>query len=401
MSLKVSFSTWSKFHFFQLARYFYEAGALRQVFTNIPRMRLIHEGIPQPFIESNPFPALLNYGLKYFQIPCPAAFEYRLIRTIDESQQSFIARRLLECDAFVALSGAGLIGGRMTQRHGGRFVCERASTHIVWQRDILTEEFGRCGLSAPFFDERLVDKELHEYEESDKVVVPSQFVRQSFVELGVNQDKIVVIPYGVDLSTFGRDDVRRDDGEFRVVWAGQVSLRKGIPYLLDAFAKLRHPRKRLKIAGAVHTEMRALLHKLPLDEVEFLGVLDKQCLRQLYNASDVFCIASIEEGLAYVIPQALACGLPVVATANSGAMDLITEGLEGFVVPARKPDIIAERLQQLADDPELRSTMGNAALARVASLRGWREHSERYLSLISQLTGKSSSSGLDRKAMAD
>src|SRR5438552_7360168 len=145
MSLKVSFSTWSKFHFFQLARYFYEAGALTQIFTNLPRLRLVHEGIPQSLIESKPFPALLNYGLKYFQIPCPAVFEHRLIWGIDVSQQGFIARRLLECDAFVALSGAGLVGGRMTQRRGGHFVCERASTHIVWQRNILKEEFGRFG----------------------------------------------------------------------------------------------------------------------------------------------------------------------------------------------------------------------------------------------------------------
>lgn len=383
---RVSLSTWSKFHFFDLARFFNERGMLGQIFTNIPRFRLAHEGIPQSLIESKSFPALLNYGLKYLQLPCPAWIERPLAWAIDDGQQHFITRRLKECDVFIALSGAGLFGGRVTQKRGGAFISERASSHVLWQRDILSEEFGRHRLAAPFFDQRMVDKELKEYAESDAVVVPSSFARHTFIEKGVDSTKVIVIPYGVDQKVFGKDVVDRNDGEFRVLWAGQISLRKGIPYLLEAFSKLKHPRKRLRMAGAVHPEMRNILRTLPLDNVEFLGVLDKAKLRRAFNDSDVFAIASIEEGLAYVIAQALAAGLPIVATENSGAADLITNGVEGFIEPARDPSALAERLRQLSDDVGLRQTMSQVALTRAAALRGWSQHGARYLRLATHLS---------------
>src|SRR6516164_339458 len=115
MNVEISLSTWSKFHFFELARQIHKAGLLKQVFTNIPRYRLAHEEIPQKLIESNPFPAVINYALKYFQIRCPATLEHHLEWVVDDAQQRFIRQRLRECDVFVALSGAGLFGGRLTQ----------------------------------------------------------------------------------------------------------------------------------------------------------------------------------------------------------------------------------------------------------------------------------------------
>jgi len=253
---------------------------------------------------------------------------------------------------------------------------------------VLTEEYRRFDLAVPFFDERLVDKEVQEYDECDAIVVPSGFVRQSFIEQGVDSRKLFVNPYGVDLTTFGDDHVRRDDGEFRVVWVGQVSLRKGIPYLLHAFHRLRHPRKRLFIAGPIDPDMRPVLAMLPSRGVEFLGVMNKTELRSLLNRCDVFCIASIEEGMAYVTMEAMACGLPVVATHNSGAGEIVTDGCEGFLVAARDERVIGHYLEQFADDSELRIRMGEAGRKRVRGIGGWREYGERYLSLIALLTGK-------------
>jgi len=388
IELKLSLSTWSKFHYFQLARHFHRAGLLKQLFTNLPWFRLTKEGIPRPIVESNPFPALAYYGVKQLQIPLSAWLERRMVWALDASQQQFIVRRLQECDVFIALSGAGLFGGRLTQRRGGRFVCERASTHICRQREVLTEEYRRFGLPVPFFDERLVEKEVQEYDECDAIVVPSRFVWQSFIEQGVDFRKLCINSYGVDLTAFGNDHVMRDDGEFRVVWVGQVSLRKGIPYLLQAFHRLRHPRKRLLIAGPIDRGMRPVLATLPRHGVEFLGAMNKTDLRALLNRCDVFCIASIEEGMAYVTMEAMSCGLPVVCTHNSGAGEIVTDGREGFLVTARDERVIAHYLEQLADDSELRLRMGEAGRQRVQGIGGWREYGERYLSLIALLTGK-------------
>jgi glycosyltransferase involved in cell wall biosynthesis len=99
----------------------------------------------------------------------------------------------------------------------------------------------------------------------------------------------------------------------------------------------------------------------------------------------VFVLPSIEEGLAMVIGEAMACGCPVIASTNTGASEMISEGVEGFIVPIRSPGLIADRLQQLADQPELREHMGKAALMRVQQLGGWDAYGDAWTSLLQQV----------------
>jgi glycosyltransferase involved in cell wall biosynthesis len=104
--------------------------------------------------------------------------------------------------------------------------------------------------------------------------------------------------------------------------------------------------------------------------------------------SHVLALASVEEGLALVQGQAMACGCPVVATAATGAEDLFTDGVEGFIVADRDVAALADRLQRLADDPALRERMSAAALARVRQLGGWDRYGEQWDALLHQITGR-------------
>jgi glycosyltransferase involved in cell wall biosynthesis len=104
------------------------------------------------------------------------------------------------------------------------------------------------------------------------------------------------------------------------------------------------------------------------------------------SRSHVLALPSIEEGLALVQAQAMACGCPVVCSTNTGGEDLFTDGVEGFIVPIRDPLTLAERLQRLADDPALQRSMREAALRRVRSLGGWKEYGDLWESLLKSLT---------------
>jgi glycosyltransferase involved in cell wall biosynthesis len=84
----------------------------------------------------------------------------------------------------------------------------------------------------------------------------------------------------------------------------------------------------------------------------------------------------VEEGLALVQAQAMACGVTVIATTNTGAEDLFTDGVEGFIVPIRSPEAIREKLQWMMDNSELHDQMARAALERVESLGGWDRYGE-------------------------
>ena len=95
---------------------------------------------------------------------------------------------------------------------------------------------------------------------------------------------------------------------------------------------------------------------------------------------------SLDEGMALVQGQALACGCPVIATTNSGGADLFTDGIEGFIVPIRDPDALLNRMQRLADDPALQQRMSEAALLRVRSLGGWKKYGDLWEQLLLNLT---------------
>ena len=148
--------------------------------------------------------------------------------------------------------------------------------------------------------------------------------------------------------------------------------------LLDAFARIRHPRKSLTFVGVVSADISRLLerHSCPA-EVKFLGRWPQVRLREIMSRSHVMALPSIQEGMAMVQAQAMACGCPVIASEHTGAADLFTDGTEGFIVPIRSPETIGERLQELADDPVRREAMSRAALTRVRSLGGWQDYGER------------------------
>ncbi|MDB5108516.1 MAG: hypothetical protein JWM69_1457, partial [Candidatus Binatus sp.] len=96
-----------------------------------------------------------------------------------------------------------------------------------------------------------------------------------------------------------------------------------------------------------------------------------------YSQASVLVVPSIQEGLALVQAQAMACGVPVIATENAGAADLFSDGVEGFIVPPRDPRAIREKLQTMIENPSMRDQMGEAALARVRAIGGWEDYGQR------------------------
>jgi glycosyltransferase involved in cell wall biosynthesis len=166
---------------------------------------------------------------------------------------------------------------------------------------------------------------------------------------------------------------------------GCAGPRKGFLDLLKAFSLLNHPRKRLVLIGSISSEAKALLESADQSSIELLGSVDNAQLREHYSRASVFVLPSIEEGLAMVIGEAMACGCPVIASTNTGASELIANGVDGFIVPIRSPELIAERLQLLADDPDLRQGIGHAALARVQQLGGWDAYGDVWQAALTRI----------------
>jgi glycosyltransferase involved in cell wall biosynthesis len=375
------------FHHFELAHQLHARGHLKKIYSTWPWARLKREGLDRALVGTLPWIHTANYLLNRARW-YPESLSIRMDRWNALAFDQYTRRVTPPCDAFIAISGAGLLTGKRVQERGGVFVCDRGSTHQRVQTEVVREEFRRWKLPPPTLVPHITEREEAIYAAADAITVPSSAAKRSFLRMGVPDEKVHVIPYGVRLDRFRRaEGVAPPDDCFHVLCAGQVTLRKGAPYLLQAFARLRHPRKRLTFVGSVHPSVEPLLRELPTDDVEFTGALPQPELAERMARSHVLALASVEEGLALVQAQAMACECPVIATQATGAEDLLTDGVEGFIVPDRDVDALAERLQRLADDSSLQRGMAAAALARVRMIGGWDDYGRCWDQLLHRLTG--------------
>jgi glycosyltransferase involved in cell wall biosynthesis len=264
----------------------------------------------------------------------------------------------------------------------------------VYQERLLQEEYARWGQDFQGTDEVFIAREQREYVEADCMVASSTFARRSYVEMGVPAARVKTIPQCVRLGRF-RKVADPDPDTFSVLFVGQISLRKGIPYLLEAFRRFRHPHKRLILLGSIRPELRPFFRDRRQEHVTVLGRLSREELERLLSRSDVLVLPSIEDGFGMVLAEALACGCPCISSDHTGGPDLYEHGKEGFIVPIRDAGAIALHLEQLAQDRHLRQRMGEAALARVESLGGSHTYGEAWSRLLSAVVEGREPSSLD------
>ena len=384
--MRVVQAVFGAFHHFELAHQLHRRNHLQRIYSTFPWARLKREGLPHGLVRTFPLIQTAEY-LFNRSGRVPAALTAKLASWNALAFDRYTAAKIAEeeCDAFIAISGAGLLTGGRVQENGGVFLCDRGSTHQRLQKAVVLEEYKRWGVPVPLAKPHIVVREEAIYAKADAITVPSTVAKRSFIQMGIAAEKVHVIPYGVRLDRFIPTDTPPSN-EFKVLFAGAVSLRKGVPYLLEAFAKLSHARKHLTVVGSIGPEMRPLLGRLPTANVTFTGSLPQAELAKLMATSQVLVLASVEEGLALVQGQAMACGCPVIATVATGAEDLFADGIEGFIVGDRDSAALTARMQQLADDPALQRRMSAAALARVRTLGGWDDYGDRWEALLHELT---------------
>lgn len=268
---------------------------------------------------------------------------------------------------------------------------ERGSSHILWQERVLREERDRVGGLLELPAREIVERELAEYERTDHIVVPSKFAAATFCAHGVEKSRVLVNPYGVDLSLFAPSEgsERASAGDvLRVIHVGRVSGQKGAHDLIEAIQRL--PNAELTLVGHAEDEIKPLLGR---PRVNYVGPVPGTSLPRYYANADVFCLLSVQEGLALVLAQAMAMGLPVIGTPNTGIEELVTDGVEGFVVPVRDPDAAAARLAELAADRERGREMGRKARERVGAGFSWAAYGARAAKMYAEALERRTDSG--------
>jgi glycosyltransferase involved in cell wall biosynthesis len=386
--MKVCVACYGRFHAFNLAEQLHEHGHLQSLVTGYPYFKVrSHAALPRQLVRPLPqVTAMCHLGRR---LPKWLALgldeEYGQARLWDLT----VSRRLpAGIDILDTYAGMSLTTITKARERGIRVVLERGSSHRLFQMNILAEEHRRFG-RAFHHDGRMMDAELQEYDAADRIAIPSGFVRRSFLEQGVSAGKLLQVPYGVNLARF-RPEARHDD-RFRIVFVGGFSLRKGVQYLLAAWQKLRLTDSELVFIGTQDPELLRHLGYQHVSNVRYAGPIPNAELRFSISQADVLVLPSIEEGLALVMPQAMACGVAVIHSANTGGADIVREGVDGYEVPIRDADALALRILQLHDDRDLARQMGRNALERVQGFGGWAEYGRRTIEGYRQLLGESGS----------
>lgn len=241
-----------------------------------------------------------------------------------------------------------------------RCVLEQTIAPRVVEIQLLSEELERWpdwepGLRLLLEGDARSEREKREWEQADRIVGGSQFVVDGLKSCDVPASKCKVIPYGVDVGRFGvtgRTTGGAGGRPLRVLFIGEVGLRKGAPYLLEALKMLGPTKVEARFVGGVVLSRDKIIRYQ--DVVKILGPLPRSEIPKNYSWADVFCIPSICEGSATTTYEALSAGLPVVATPNTGS--IIQDGVNGFIVPIRNPEAIAGALERYQLDRQLLQT---------------------------------------------
>jgi len=228
-----------------------------------------------------------------------------------------------------------------------------------------------------------LSRKARELELAELVICPSQFVLES-LPVPRRRDarkKCLLAPFGSPIVDLAGEKPRKLSG-LRVLFAGALTQRKGLADLFAAMNMINSREIQLVVMGSLlqplawyRQRFSDFVYESPRPHEDFL---------RLMRSCDVFVLPSIVEGRALVQQEAMACGLPLIATRNAGADDLIEEGVTGFLVPVRSPEAIAEKINWCAANRSLISGMGIAAKQRAGEL-SWRAYGETIVSAIREL----------------
>ena len=209
-----------------------------------------------------------------------------------------------------------------------------------------------------------LERKGQEIELADQIIVASSISKNSLLQAGVQAKKIKVVPYGSPVDSFS-PGIKKDN-VFRALFVGRVGARKGVHYLLDAWKRLNLKNAELILIG---------VNELPLNylkrydkNIVCISSLPHSALSEYYVNSSLLVLPSLVEGFGMVLLEAMASGIPVVASENTAAPDFVTEGVDGFVLPVRATDLLEERLLWCFQNQEQLSKMGQAARATAEKL---------------------------------
>ncbi|HEY0810006.1 MAG TPA: glycosyltransferase family 4 protein [Longimicrobiales bacterium] len=344
---RISIAVHGRFHAFDLAAALLRQGIDVQLLTNYPR------AIVKRWFPAERTKTLLMHGLltraagKITRGDAPEFLEAAVKRYF--GRWAAHKHKKFQPDAAHCWSGVA----EETLRARPAAICSvtRGSAHIGAQKRLLVDEQKRVGIPLDQPSDWIVAREEREYHLADRLVVPSAFARDTFLESGVPADKLRIVPLALQAPGFAaRAEViearlqrLRNDTPLRVLYTGTLSYRKGMHDMQDVLRALGQ-RMNFRFVGPTLPECEAFARSAARHAL-IEPAVPQHNLPAIYAWGDVFVLPTIEDGFAVVLAQAQAAGLPILTTTNCGGREIIEGGGQGWIVSIRAADQLISQLE--------------------------------------------------------
>ncbi|BAI60216.1 putative glycosyltransferase [Methanocella paludicola SANAE] len=217
---------------------------------------------------------------------------------------------------------------------------------------------------------------------ADRIIAVSEWVKYDIARYRIDERKIVPVHNGINVGSFrptAATNVRKQygiDGPM-LLFVGRMITQKGVPYLIDAMPLVleKHPDTKLLLVGRGNAleSLKKKVGAMGLEKsVIFSGYMTEDMLKETYGTCDMFVLPSVWEVLPIAILEAMSSSKPVVCTNAGGNAELVKDGYNGYVVPMRSPEALADRINDLLDDPEKMKSMGCAGRRRAEDEFDWK-----------------------------
>ncbi len=376
-------------HSYQLALAIQKAGLLNQFITSV-------------YFKKDKFPySFLNHLPDFFKIPIQREFKKRflaglddnlihqypwfesvrqlfervktppilrdwMVQVCDRAMDGYVSRRKLgDISTIVGFSGSCLETFQAAKRRGIQCVLDQPIAYIDYAREVLKEEANlhpdfAGTINYGFQSERWCENRREEIELSDAILCGSSFVKNSLAESGFSTQKAFIISYGVDLKRFScAESKSKLSSLFRIIFVGAIGQRKGIKYLLEAVKQLKLKDLKLILIGNFVGSREP--YRIYSEYFEHISHVPRAEMQNHYKTADLLVLPSVAEGFGLVVLEAMASGLPVIVSENTGGRDVVEDGEDGFVVPIRDIGAIREEIAYLYENRTLCREMGMKA----------------------------------------
>lgn len=262
-------------------------------------------------------------------------------------------------------------------------VLHGSTTHPNQTKNLSVGEYKKYSQNPPNYNAPHLKKHIKSFEIVDYIFTLSTYAKETYIEQGIPEEKIAAtIGMGVDTEKFKPTETNHEG--FNVLFVADMSPMKGVIYLLDAWSKLSIRSSKLYLVGGMTDEVKRVVESYKKEDDSIITTGHVTDTKSYYDKADIFVIPSLSEAYGKVILEAMASGLPVIASSNTGARDVVDNGEQGFIVPIRDSEAIKDKIQYFYDNLSEVKRMGKNA-RKVAEENTWDKFSERVADALEKV----------------